>query len=106
MPRLTISERIRITQLAADRLRRGAVSSILHAPPFRWHFSGSAGEQLLIVPQDLRTADPSFWNEVEVGQFGLAGMVGGLGMLIGAPVLTTPSFLCVMMPWKKRREYS
>lgn len=75
MARLKISERIRITQLAADRLRRGAVSSMLHAPPFRWHFSGSAGEQLLIVPQDLRTADPSFWDEVEVGQFGLAGMV-------------------------------
>lgn len=75
MPRLKLSERIRITQLAADRLRRGAVSSMLHAPPFRWHFSASAAEQLLIVPQDLRTADPSFWDEVEVGQFGLAGMV-------------------------------
>lgn len=75
MPRLKISERIRITQLAADRLRRGAVSSMLHAPPFRWHFGASTAEQLLIVPQDLRTADPSFWDEVEVGQFGLAGMV-------------------------------
>ena len=75
MPRLKISERIRITQLAADRLRRGAVSSMLHKPPFRWHFAASAAEQLLIVPQDLRTADPSFWDEVEVGHFGLAGMV-------------------------------
>ena len=75
MPRLKISERIRITQLAADRLRRGAVSSMLHAPPFRWHFGASTAEQLLIVPQDLRTADPSFWDEVEVGHFGLAGMV-------------------------------
>lgn len=75
MSRLKISERIRITQLAADRLRRGAVSSMLHTPPFRWHFGASAAEQLLIVPQDLRTADPSFWDEVEVGQFGLAGMV-------------------------------
>lgn len=75
MPRLKISERIRITQLAADRLRRGAVSSMLHAPPFRWHFAPSTAEQLLIVPQDLRTADPSFWDEVEVGHFGLAGRV-------------------------------
>lgn len=75
MSRLKLSERLRITQLAADRLRRGAVSSMLHAPPFRWHFGASAAEQLLIVPQDLRTGDPSFWDEVEVGQFGLAGMV-------------------------------
>lgn len=75
MARLKISERIRITQLAADKLRRGAVTSVLNAPPFRWQFGASAAEQLLIVPQDLRTADPSFLNEVEVGQYGLAGAV-------------------------------
>ncbi|MBN8913354.1 MAG: heparinase II/III family protein [Rhizobiales bacterium] len=73
--RLKISERIRITHLAADRLRREAISSVLCAPPFRWQFSATAAEQLLIVPQDLRTADPSFWDEVEGGQFGLAGAV-------------------------------
>ncbi len=75
MARLKISERIRITQLAADKLRRGAMTSVLNAPPFRWQFGASASEQLLIVPQDLRTADPSFLNEVEVGQYGLAGAV-------------------------------
>jgi uncharacterized heparinase superfamily protein len=75
MARLKFSERIRITHLAADRLRRGAISSVLNSPPFRWQFGASTAEQLLIVPQDLRTADPSFWNEIEVGQFGLAGGV-------------------------------
>ncbi|HYD15520.1 MAG TPA: heparinase II/III family protein [Hyphomicrobium sp.] len=75
MARLKFSERIRITHLAADRLRRGAISSVLYSPPFRWQFGASAAEQLLIVPQDLRTADPSFWNEIEIGQFGLAGGV-------------------------------
>lgn len=75
MARLKLSERIRIAQLAVDRLRRGAVSSMLSAPPFRWQFGATAAEQLLIVPQDLRTADPSFLNEVEIGQFGLAGAV-------------------------------
>jgi uncharacterized heparinase superfamily protein len=73
--RLKISERIRITHLAADRLRREAISSVLYSPPFRWQFGATAAEQLLIVPQDLRTADPSFWDEVEGGQFGLAGAV-------------------------------
>ncbi|WP_072396195.1 heparinase II/III family protein [Hyphomicrobium sp. CS1GBMeth3] len=75
MARLKISERIRITHLAADRLRREAISSVLYSPPFRWQFGASSAEQLLIVPQDLRTADPSFWDEVEVGHFGLAGAV-------------------------------
>lgn len=75
MARLKLSERMRITHLAADRLRRGAISSVLYSPPFRWQFGASAAEQLLIVPQDLRTADPSFWDEVEIGQFGLAGAV-------------------------------
>ncbi len=75
MARLKLSERIRITHLAADRMRRGAISSMLNSPAFRWQFGASAAEQLLIVPQDLRTADPSFWDEVELGQFGLAGTV-------------------------------
>jgi len=79
MARLKLSERIRITHLAADRLRRGAISSVLYSPPFRWQFGASTAEQLLIVPQDLRTADPSFWDEVEVGQFGLAGAVAQAG---------------------------
>ncbi|MFA5949320.1 MAG: heparinase II/III family protein [Hyphomicrobium sp.] len=75
MARLKLSERIRFTHLAADRLRRGAISSVLNSPPFRWQFGASAAEQLLIIPQDLRTADPSFWDEVDIGEFGLAGTV-------------------------------
>lgn len=75
MARLKLSERIRITHLAADRLRRGAISSVLYSPPFRWQFGAAAVEQLLIVPQDLRTSDPSFWDEFEIGEFGLAGSV-------------------------------
>lgn len=75
MARLKLSERIRITHLAADRMRRGAISSMLASPALRWQFGASAAEQLVIVPQDLRTADPSFFDEVELGQFGLAGTV-------------------------------
>jgi uncharacterized heparinase superfamily protein len=75
MAKLKLSERIRITHLAADRFRRGAISSVLYSPPFRWQFGASTAEQLLIIPQDLRTADPSFWDEVEIGQFGLGGTV-------------------------------
>jgi uncharacterized heparinase superfamily protein len=36
------------------------------------------GGQLLIVPQDLRTADPSLASEIAAGQLGLAGAVATL----------------------------
>lgn len=73
MARLKLTERIRLTHLAADRLRREAVSSLLGSPALRWQFGAFAAEQLVIMPQDLRTTDPSFWDEIEIGEFGLAG---------------------------------
>jgi uncharacterized heparinase superfamily protein len=75
MAPLKLSERLWIARLSADRLRRTATSTLLSVPPFRWRFGFTIADQLLIVPQDLRTADPSFWDEVELGQFGLAGTV-------------------------------
>ncbi len=75
MARLKVSERVRITSLAADRFRRSLIASLLYLPPLRWRLGASAADQLVIVPQDLRTSDPSFWDEVELGQFGLAGTV-------------------------------
>jgi len=35
-------------------------------------------QHLVIVPPDLRAADPSFWREVQGGHFGLAGAVAEL----------------------------
>lgn len=78
MASLKLGERFRAAYLAADRKRRGAVSRALGSPLLRWRYGSTAVENLLIVPQDLRTADPSFWSEIELGQFGLAGMVANL----------------------------
>lgn len=36
-------------------------------------YPGTQAEQLLLAPQELRTADPSFANELYNGHFGLAG---------------------------------
>src|SRR3990172_9748343 len=36
-------------------------------------YPGSKAEQLLLAPQELRTADPSFATELYNGHFGLAG---------------------------------
>lgn len=67
--------------LSADQSRRKALSRSLSLPFFLWRYGGAPADQLLIVPQDLRTADPSFWREVEAGYFGLAGSIAVLKRL-------------------------
>jgi uncharacterized heparinase superfamily protein len=43
------------------------------------NYPGSQAEQLLLAPQELRTADPSFATEFYNGHFGLAGRLAELG---------------------------
>lgn len=78
MSRLSVSERMRVASLAADKSRRAALSRLLYSPLLRWRYGSPVADQLLIVPQDLRTADPSFWHEVVLDHFGLAGTVAAL----------------------------
>ena len=42
-------------------------------------YPGSQAEQLLLAPQELRTADPSFATEIYNGHFGLAGRLAEIG---------------------------
>ncbi|MEZ5828037.1 MAG: heparinase II/III family protein [Hyphomicrobiales bacterium] len=42
-------------------------------------YPGSQAEQLLLAPQELRTADPSFATEIYNGHFGLAGKLAETG---------------------------
>lgn len=69
---------MRVASLAADKSRRAALSRLLYSPVLRWRYGAPVADQLLIVPQDLRTADPSFWHEVVLDHFGLAGTVAAL----------------------------
>lgn len=79
MPDLTLKERIRIAALAAGRSQRSVLAQMLESRLLRWSITAPpAADQILIVPQDLRTADPSFWHEIEQGQFGLAGTLAFL----------------------------
>ncbi|MGI9407423.1 MAG: heparinase II/III family protein, partial [Hyphomicrobiaceae bacterium] len=48
---------------------------MLRSPLLRWRFGLRPGDRLLIVPQGLRTVDPSFVTELESGCLGLAGAV-------------------------------
>ena len=63
---------------AMERVSRTAMGIVRRSPVYKWRFGGTHGDQLLIVPQDLRTVDPSFATELRHGLFGLAGAVAEL----------------------------
>ena len=79
MASLTFSEQTRLARLATDRVRRAAVARLLSSRLLRWRFGAPVADELLIVPQDLRTADPSFADEIAIGQFGFGGAVAYIG---------------------------
>ena len=74
-----ISNRARLTTSAANRAGRLAWRGLLRSRLLRWRYRGHPIEQLLLMPQDLRTGDPSFASEIYHGHFGLAGTVALLG---------------------------
>ena len=79
MAELTLKERLRKAALTVDEPgKRSTLVSAFAGPLKRWAMPATPVDHLLIVPQDLRTADPSFWNEMEYGQFGLAGSIAVL----------------------------
>lgn len=78
MTELSIAERLKIKSLAAEQTRRRALTMTLSSPLLRWRYGAAASDQILIVPQDLRAADPSFWFEVENGHFGLSSEIADL----------------------------
>ena len=79
MPSLTLTERSRLARLAADRTRRALLSRALRSPLLAWRYGRPTAEELLLVPQELRTADPSFAEELAHGQLGLGGAVASIG---------------------------
>jgi uncharacterized heparinase superfamily protein len=70
---LTLGERVTLVRLRADRRRRRVLASALTSPVLRWRYGAPVADQLLFVPQTLRTLDPSFASELGLGHFGLAG---------------------------------
>ena len=78
MTGLSLTERLKIRTLSAEQLRRRALTRTLSSPLLRWRYGSAAAEQILIVPQELRAADPSFWFEVESDHFGLASQIADL----------------------------
>lgn len=75
MAELTLKERLRKAALTVETGKRSAIASAMAGPLKRWTEPKTPVDHMLIVPQDLRTADPSFWDELEHDQFGLAGSI-------------------------------
>ncbi len=78
MTDLSLTERLKIRSLSVEQSRRRVVTRTLSSPLLRWRYSGGSGDQILIVPQELRPADASFWFEYQNDQFGLASEIADL----------------------------
>jgi uncharacterized heparinase superfamily protein len=79
MTALTFSEQSALARMAVERARRLVVARMLRSRALRWKYGAAQADQLLLVPQELRTADPSFAHELEQGLFGLGGAVAHIG---------------------------
>lgn len=55
------------------KAKRGVALGLKRTPLLSWLYDTRDVNQLLLVPRDLRTADPSLSIELDMGQFGLAG---------------------------------
>ena len=74
-----ISDHARLAVLAVNKAGRSALKLALKAPFSRWMAGVPTAYHLLILPQDLRTGDPSFAVELYDGYFGLAGATVPVG---------------------------
>ncbi|MDX2263371.1 MAG: heparinase II/III family protein [Hyphomicrobiales bacterium] len=84
----SINDQARIALASVGSAGRAAVQYALRSPVSRWLSGPPAAHHLLIVPQELRTADPSFASELNDGYFGLAGAVALTGS--ESPFTVTP----------------
>jgi uncharacterized heparinase superfamily protein len=73
MAGLSLAEKSRIAFIAAKRSQRASMARLQFSPLLRWRFGTASLGNLLIVPQTLRSSDPSFWPELKLGHMGLAG---------------------------------
>lgn len=78
---MATGERLVLARLAAQRASRAATARVLRSTGLKSWLASSVADEFLIVPQDLRTPDPSFLVEIAAHQFGLAGAVANLGGL-------------------------
>lgn len=92
---MQIPDQARLAALAVNKAGRSALKLALKAPFSRWMAGVPAAYHLLILPQDLRTGDPSFAVELYDGYLGLAGAAAPVGS--ESPFKIMPP----SVPWQK-----
>ena len=75
----TFADRARLTLFFLAQLRRSIMGGLRRSPLLHWRYTGPPAQRLLLVPPDLRTADPSLAYELNDGQMGLAGTICEIG---------------------------
>lgn len=91
----TVGSQTRDTLATFGAIGRKAIKSVLTSSISRALVGAPTAHQLLLIPQDLRTADPSFASELYDGYFGLAGTVALTGS--ESPFIVQPPSLL----WQK-----
>jgi uncharacterized heparinase superfamily protein len=87
MAQLSLREQARVMRLAAGQARRSGIARVLSSPLLRWRHGAPPAQALVMVPQELRPADPGVADEIGRGQLGLAGATAdfGQGSLFAVP---------------------
>jgi uncharacterized heparinase superfamily protein len=75
----SLLDQTKVAALAVRRAGRSAVTMAKRSPLSRWMAGVPTAYHLLILPQDLRTGDPSVAAELYDGYLGLAGATAGVG---------------------------
>ncbi len=78
MARLTLAEQTRLAKLLVDRSCRAASARLKQSPLLKWRYGPPVADRLLLVPVELRAADPSFAGEIDFGHYGLDGALAVL----------------------------
>ena len=76
-----LKDRLRLFGFLARSEAREAVASLSASPLLRWRHAQGRAEKLLVAPQDLHTADPTFAADVLGGRFVFAGISVDAGAL-------------------------
>lgn len=71
-----------------SKVKKDFALGLKRSPLLSWRYGNKNVQQLLLVPRDLRTADPSLSIELDMGQFGLAGATVFLNG--GSPLHASP----------------
>jgi uncharacterized heparinase superfamily protein len=95
MMQAQFSDQARMAAHAVNKAGRSALNLALRSPFSRWMAGVPTAYHLLILPQDLRTGDPSFAVELYDGYLGLAGATTPIGS--ESPFNIPPP----TVPWQK-----